>query len=200
VNEVNDAAGTLTDGHLSCRAGFSQAIELFAACAAQLDAICESWSKERATMAKVGPDEEILDFAIAREVEAYHFYMALAGRVAGPEMRRIFEDLAKEELEHKARLELEVIKTGRVVPETARVTIPEHDYVISDVDRPLDMDYKDMLLLGMEKEEASFRTYVNLVPNVQDEQSREVLLALAQEEVRHKMRFETEYDSLLKQS
>lgn len=60
------------------------------------------------------------------------------------------------------------------------------------------MDYKDLLLLGMEKEEASFRTYVNLVGQSQDEQSREVLLALAEEEVKHKLRFETEYDMLLR--
>jgi rubrerythrin len=62
------------------------------------------------------------------------------------------------------------------------------------------MDYKDMLMLGIEKEEASFRTYVNLAPSVHDQESREVLLALAQEEVKHKLRFETEYDMLLKQT
>ena len=64
----------------------------------------------------------------------------------------------------------------------------------------LDMDYKDMLMLAMEKEEAAFRTYVNLLPNVQDQESREVLLAIAEEEVKHKLRFEIEYDMLLKKS
>jgi rubrerythrin len=151
-------------------------------------------------MAKAGPDDEILEFAIARELEAYHFYMALAGRVDSPQMRTVFTDLANEELEHKAQLELEVMKTGKVVPPTEKVTIPEHDYIISDTQSLLDMDYKDMLMLGMEKEEASFRTYVNLVPNIHDDESREVLVALAQEEVKHKLRFETEYDMLLKQT
>ncbi|MHC4620812.1 MAG: rubrerythrin, partial [Planctomycetota bacterium] len=61
-------------------------------------------------------------------------------------------------------------------------------------------DYKDMLLLGIEKEEASFRTYVNLLMSVRDEESREVLLALAEEEVKHKLRFEMEYDMLQKGS
>jgi len=149
-------------------------------------------------MGKAGPDEGILEFAIAREVEANNFYLALAERVGSDEMRKVFEDLATEELEHKARLELEIMKTGRVVPETSKVTIPEHDYIISDNETPLDMDYKDMLLLGMEKEEASFRTYVNLVAGVQDEEAREILLALAEEEVKHKMRFEAEYDALPK--
>ena len=62
------------------------------------------------------------------------------------------------------------------------------------------MDYKDALLLGMEKEEASFRTYINLIPSVQNEQLREVLLALAEEEVKHKLRFETEYNMMLKKT
>ena len=148
-------------------------------------------------MANVSPDNEILEFAIAREVEANNFYLALAGRAKSPEMRKVFEDLAAEELEHKAKLELEVIKTGKTVP-TEVPTAAEHDYIVSELGPELDMDYKDMLMLGMEKEEAAFRTYVNLIPNIQDQQAREVLLALAEEEVKHKMRFETEYDMLLK--
>ena len=149
-------------------------------------------------MSGTGADDEILEFAIAREIEANRFYLALAERVANPEIRKVFEDLAAEELEHKAKLELEVMKTGKVLSTEGRVTIPEHEYIVSDSKLALDMDYKDMLMLGMEKEEASFRTYVNLVGQAQDEQSREVLLALAEEEVKHKMRFEIEYEMLLK--
>jgi len=157
-------------------------------------------------MTEVNPDDEILEFAIAREIEANNFYMALAERVASPEMRKIFEDLAEEELEHKAKLELEVMKTGKVLPVTQKAAIPEHDYIVSldddqslsDDQSLLDMDYKDILMLGMEKEEASFRTYVNLVAQAKDVESGELLLALAEEEVKHKIRFETEYDLLLR--
>ncbi len=141
-------------------------------------------------------DSEILEFAISRELEAYNFYKALADRVAGEHMRRIFEDLAEEELEHKAKLELEILKLGRTLPEPGKLEPPAHEYIVSDSDAALEMDYRDMLLLGMEKEEASFRTYVGLIPQTTDESSREVLLALAEEEVRHKLRFEKEYQSL----
>jgi len=146
------------------------------------------------------PDDyyEVLELAIAKEIEAYNFYLALADRVEDRQMRRIFEDLAKEELEHKAKLELEVMKTGRTVAVERKPLRPERDYILSDDESPLDMDYKDMLLLGIEKEEAAFRTYVNLSASVLDEESREVLLAIAEEEVKHKLRFETEYDLLLK--
>ncbi len=149
-------------------------------------------------MGKVKPDEDILGFAIAREVEANRFYLALAERVASAEIRKVFGELAEEELEHKAKLELEFVKTGRVLPEGEMVTLPEHEYIVSNTDAALDMDYKDVLMLGIAKEDAAFRTYVDMVAQVKDEQTREVLLALAQEEVKHKLRFETEYDLLLK--
>ena len=151
-------------------------------------------------MGKVKSDEEILEFAIFREIEAQNFFLALADRVKDQQMRQVFEDLAAEELEHKAKLELEIIKTGKTVSIEQKPPRPASDYIISDDPSQLDIDYKDALLLGMEKEEASFRTYINLIPSVQNEQSREVLLALAEEEVRHKLRFETEYNMLLKKS
>jgi len=148
-------------------------------------------------MSKVNSDQEILEFAISREIEAHYFYLALAGRVEDPRMRQVFEDLAAEELEHKAKLELEIIKTGKSLPEQQLPeSRPESEYIISNTDAPLDIDYTDMLLLGIEKEDAAFRTYVNLIQNISDAESQEVLMMLAQEEVRHKIRFETEYDML----
>lgn len=151
-------------------------------------------------MGKVDSDEDILEFAIFRENEAHNFFLALASRVKDPQMRKVFEDLAAEELEHKEKLELEIIKTGKTVSTEQTPPRPASEYIITDSPSQLDIDYKDALLLGMEKEEASFRTYVNLIPSVKDEQSREVLLALAQEEVKHKLRFETEYNMLLKKT
>ncbi|MBC8473042.1 MAG: ferritin family protein [Planctomycetes bacterium] len=149
-------------------------------------------------MAKPESDDEILQLAIDKEVEAYNFYLALANRVADQHIREAFEDLAKEELEHKAMLELEVMKTGKTITVEQNPARPERSYIVSNDPSPLDMDYKDMLMLGMEKEEAAFRTYVNLAASVNNEKSREVLLALAEEEVKHKLRFQTEYDILLK--
>lgn len=152
-------------------------------------------------MSELISDQEILEFAISKEVEAYYFFLALAGRVEDPKMRQVFEDLAEEELQHKEKLELEMIKRGRILQE-GQVPLgrPESDYIMSDSDLPLDINYVDMLLLGMEKEDAAFRMYVKFIPNIQDEESREVLLSLAQEEVKHKLRFENEYNMLQEKS
>ena len=52
--------------------------------------------------------------------------------------------------------------------------------------------------MGIQKEDAAFRFYVKLAANATDEDSYETLMALAEQEIKHKMRFEMEYDKLLK--
>ena len=149
-------------------------------------------------MAEPEYDDNTLQFAIAKEIEAYNFFLALADRVADQRIREEFEALAQEELEHKAKLELEVMKLGKTIAVEENPARPDRSYIVSNDPAPLDMDYKDLLMLGMEKEEAAFRTYVNMAASADDEKSREVLLAIAEEEVRHKLRFQTEYEALLK--
>jgi rubrerythrin len=141
--------------------------------------------------------DEILELAIAREVDANQFYLALAARAQNPDIRRIFEELAAEELEHKAKLELEIMKTGRVV-DTSRVPLGLQDDQPDYTPLEYEIDYRDILLMGMQKEEASFRLYVDLAGMATDANSKEVLLALAQEEVKHKLRFQAGFDFLLK--
>ncbi len=138
-------------------------------------------------MAEIEPDSEILEFAISREVEAYHFYMALAKVVDNIEMSKVLEDFASEELEHKAKLELEILKLGQTLPVEKELPPPHEDgYIISDTNSLLNMDYKDILLLAIEKESAAFRIYVNFASHAVDETSREMFLAIAEEEIKHK--------------
>lgn len=138
-------------------------------------------------------DDEILEMAVAREVDANRFYLALAARVEKPRIKKIFEKLAAEELEHKAKIELEIMKTGRVVNEDetpAGFHEEQPDYVPPEIE----MNYKDILLMGIQKEEASFRLYVDLAGMTSDAHSKEILLALAQEEAGHKQRFQKIFD------
>ena len=138
--------------------------------------------------------DEILEFAIAREVEANQLYTYMAERIKNPEMRKICEELAKEELEHKATLELEVMTRGEVVS-----GICISDYT-TDAGDEIDMDYDELLIFAIKKEEISVKLYTDLAAIVKDKESREVLLSLAEEETEHKQRFEVEYDNLLKEN
>jgi len=142
---------------------------------------------------------ETLQFAISREIEAYEFYDALAMRMSDPEKKKMFEGLAAEELKHKADLELELMKTGEVVNVINKDNFDTGEYHIEG-DVKFDMEYKDILQLAIEKENAAFKLYASLSAQAQDEASSETLLRLAEEEVKHKVRFELEYEKLLKQS
>jgi rubrerythrin len=147
-------------------------------------------------MAEFESYEEILELAISREIDAYKFFTIMAARSLRPELHNVFEELAAEELEHKAKLELEIMKAGRVVKNTEHPELKAEDDEV--VIAKLDMDYKHMLRLCIQKEDASFRIYVDLAGKVTNEESYETFLALAEEELKHKMRFETEYEALMK--
>jgi rubrerythrin len=134
-------------------------------------------------------DDEILEMAVAREVDANRFYLALAARVENPRIKRIFEKLAAEELEHKAKIELEIMKTGRVVKED-KPPVGFHDEQPGYTPTVIDMNYKDVLLMGIQKEEASIQLYVDMAEMTSDAHSKEILIALAQQEAEHKMRFQ----------
>jgi len=142
-------------------------------------------------MDRIDSVDEILEFAIAREVEANQLYMYMAKRMENPEMSKVCEEFAKEELEHKAKLELEVMKRGQVVS-----GFDISDYMM-DVGNEMEMDYEELLVFAIKKEELSVSLYTDLAAVVKDKESRETLLSLAQEETEHKLRFETEYRSLL---
>ncbi len=141
--------------------------------------------------------DDILKFAIDREAQANRFYVVLAERVADDEMREVFENLAAQELEHKALLELEVMKRGSVVISEKMAGRFEADGG-ADVATVLHMDYKNALAIGIDKERASFRLYADWIVTAEDDEQREILLSLAQEEAKHKARLEIEYDMLVK--
>ncbi|UCE98641.1 MAG: ferritin family protein [Planctomycetota bacterium] len=138
--------------------------------------------------------DEILEFAIAREMEANELYMELAVRLENPAMRELSLEFAKEELEHKAKLELEVFKRGKVLhPVEKTAGFKTADYMVDFAVKP-DMNYKDLLIMAIEKEKKSLRLYIDLAAIIDDKNSRETLISIAEEEARHKVLFEIEYD------
>jgi len=137
--------------------------------------------------------DEILDFAIAREVEAAKFYKEMAQKVEQANIRQVFLDFAREELGHKAKLL--AIKQGKIQfarPEKV-MDLKIADYVV-DVAPPTDFNYQQALIVAMKREKASFKLYSDLADRTDDANLRATFLALAQEEAKHKLRFELEYD------
>ena len=136
---------------------------------------------------------EILDFAIKNEEEAAKFYTDLATKMESASMRKVFEDFAREEQQHKAKL-LGVKQSGKMEPVTRYILdLKIGDYLV-DAEPGPDMDYQQALILAMKQEKAAFKLYTDLAAGTADPDLRGLLLTLAQEEAKHKLRFEIEYD------
>jgi rubrerythrin len=140
--------------------------------------------------------DEILDFAIGREQAAHDFYTDLAGKVETTGMGKIFIQFAQEELGHKKKLE--GIKEGkRLVPSEKKIlNLKIADYVV-DVDPAEELDYQKALILAMKREKSSYKLYSDLSDSIDDADLKQTFLALAQEEAKHKLRFEVEYDDVI---
>lgn len=137
--------------------------------------------------------DEVLDFAIAREEEAADFYEALAERVERAWMKDVFLGFAREEKGHKAKLER--VKAGGEFKASGQkvADLKLADYTVA-AEVSDDMDYEKALLVAMQREKAAYRLYTDLAESTEVPRLREAFLALAQEEARHKLRFEVEYD------
>ena len=135
---------------------------------------------------------EVMDFAINSEIEAVNFYKMLADFVEKPEMAEVLLDLALQESGHKAQLE--AVKAGSIVIDDQEVGDLGITNKVKDVEPYAKMNYVDLLVIGMKKEEAARKLYTDLATVAQTQEIRDIFLKLAQEEAEHKMRFELEYD------
>ncbi len=140
--------------------------------------------------------DEILDFAIGQEEQAYDFYTKMAAGMDKAWMKTIFENFAKEEQGHKKKLM--DIKSGKLLaPATKKVLdLKLSDYLV-EAQPSAQMDYQEALLLAMKKEKKAFKMYSDLADATDDENVRNLFLGLAQEEAKHKLRFEVEYDDVI---
>lgn len=140
---------------------------------------------------------EILEFAIAREAEAVHFYMAMAQKASEPSTVQFFEDLVSEELEHKSRLELEMMKEGLVARTVGVVPEVSGGLQVSSAEVAENMVYTEALSLAIRKERRSFRLYVRFAGLASDDALRETFVSLAEEEARHIVALEQQYNNAM---
>lgn len=140
--------------------------------------------------------DEILDFAIGEEEKAADFYTKLSATAGKPNIKEMFRQFANEEKGHKAKLL--AAKQGKQLLKSAQkildLKIGDH---LEQVELTPDIDFQDALILAMKAEKNAFRLYNSLAEQADDPGIKDMLLALANEEAKHKLRFETEYDDLV---
>lgn len=137
--------------------------------------------------------DDVLDFAMNSEQEAVDFYNNLAESAQNEEMQKIFNQFAQEEISHKARIRKIKEEGSYEISKEKLRDLKVSDYMVN-VKPTADMNYQDALVLAMNKEKAAFRLYMDLADRAQDDKMQQLFLNLAQEESRHKLRFELEYD------
>ena len=90
---------------------------------------------------------------------------------------------------------LEAVKSGKKLlnAEKKVLDLKLSDYLV-DVEADKNLDFQAALILAMKREKAAFRLYTDLAGQTDDAGLKETFLGLAQEEAKHKLRFEVEYD------
>ncbi len=139
---------------------------------------------------------EVLDFAIDSEQQAADFYDNLAKEASTKEMQKTFDRFAKEEKGHKARL-LKIKNEG--VFETKKEDVLDlkmTDYLVA-APASGNMSYQDALILAMKREKAAFKLYIKLSEIVQSDDLKNIFRKLANDEAKHKLSFELEYDTII---
>jgi rubrerythrin len=141
--------------------------------------------------------DEIIDFAIQREKEAVEFYLGLQHNIHFTERKKLLHNFELMEQGHINALngirgQIEKTSIERiVVPEVVNLHIS--DYIVEQ-ENDGEMEYQDILITAMKREENSFNLYTDLAERSIDPGIKKLLLKLAAEEAQHKLYFERIYD------
>jgi len=128
--------------------------------------------------------------AIAQEVESRDFYKSAAQKVEDSSAREILEDLAREEEQHRVRLEEfrfnpQAIVEFEKVPEDSKVAEAEETVSLS-----FDMKPRDVFQLAMKKEQHAMEAYQDLEARCSTVEFKKLFSELAAMEKKHKIRLE----------
>ncbi|MEA1971819.1 MAG: ferritin family protein [Candidatus Cloacimonadota bacterium] len=139
---------------------------------------------------------EILEFAIDRERDAVSFYQKLQKMVRFDNQIKMLKDL--EDMEKGHITLLQNIKRKEDVDFILKDVqdLKLSDYLIEKEPSP-EMDYQDILIIAMKREEASTNLYKGLAQAVTNNELKKLFKRLAQEEAEHKFRFENIYDEFV---
>jgi rubrerythrin len=142
--------------------------------------------------------EDIINYAIEKEKEAVEFYSEISKKAPLPNQREILEGFSAEEKKHQALFENFGKDKGKIesydfkwIPDIKR-----SNYIV-DMDYEEGMDYVDLLRLAMKREEKSLQMYNDMLEKADQEDLKNILKMLCQEEAGHKQKLETIYDDYM---
>jgi rubrerythrin len=147
--------------------------------------------------------KEILSDAIQGEAEAYDLYTKAQAMVQAEHIKALLRELAQEELGHRTVLEGMLANPDQVQGQVRAVQeATVEDFKIADhlVARPLgpDSTFQDVCIFAAQKEQQSHELYRDLAAQNTGE-IRDLLAAMAKDELRHKNLVEGWYEEVIYQ-
>jgi rubrerythrin len=136
--------------------------------------------------------DEMLRFAIRKEADQATFYRMAADRSTSG-LKKAFEELAKEEEDHKKKLEEFDLKKIEQMEFKKNKGLGMSE-LMEDIPYSSDMSYADLLRMAIKNEEKSQRLYNSTAKIVNEPKLKKLVFILAQEESTHKERLEKIYD------
>ncbi|MGC8827824.1 MAG: ferritin-like domain-containing protein [Anaerolineae bacterium] len=146
--------------------------------------------------------EEVIRQAIVGEEDSHALYVHAAGRVKDPNAKAMLEELAKDELGHKAKLE-SLLKRGLTWEIVEGEFKKVQDLKLGDhlVAEPLDeqADLQAVLTTAIRREKESHDLYAAMAGVTCDETVRSLFEFLANEELTHKRKLESTFEDIVYQ-
>ena len=144
--------------------------------------------------------QEIIDFAIEKEIEAANFYEEVSKQESMSGAKDMLVEFAAEEKKHRKLLE--ELKTKGAVEGVSDYKFNwtpdiKRSNFIAEMEYKPGMAYHELLMLAMKREEKALALYNQLLRQAEGEGSKEVFKMLCQEEAKHKLALETKYDDYM---
>ncbi len=147
-------------------------------------------------MKKTYTEEDILEITLAKEIQSQRLYLSLASFTDDPEVKDLLLYMANEEKQHSSNIEFESMKKGYTVDtEQSNINLQDDDD-LTNLENKINVTKEQILELAIKKEADAFQLFVEMVPYAEDEELRQMLLELAEEEVRHKQKFMDLYERI----
>lgn len=140
--------------------------------------------------------QNILLEAANSEEDSWNFYLTVSKKINAPHLKEFLQDLAKQELEHKNKLEkLSQLKDEEILRINENEAI---DLMLAEQIKTLTIDanstFQDILIVAMKKEKNSYDFYNHLSQQIKNAEIKKTLRLIAKEELIHKQKIETQYD------
>lgn len=137
---------------------------------------------------------ELIDTAIEREEEAFNFYMDILKKVNDDFARETVEEIARDEKKHKAFLVR--YRDEKLTPKNLKMTDVIFYKIAEYQEEPEiieNMKSEEVYLVASHRELRSYKFYTEIAELHPDGEVKELLLKMANEELKHKEKVEYLY-------